>query len=475
MVFSSSSFLFLFLPICLLGYFLVPKKIRNLYLILISLGFFATTGKKALVFFVLFILINYFFGLVLYYAKSKLNPWASKVTLFTAIASNVFFLLYLKYSKLFITTLNEVSGANVPLVRTIAVLGISFFTFSAISYLLDINSGKISNRVKLLDFSLYMSFFPKLLQGPIARFGDFQKQREEGGGSIDDFSRGAYRFTVGLAKKVIIADQLGTFVNYVFSMPTEQISTWISWTAAAAYALQIYFDFSGYTDMAIGMGRIFGITLPENFNFPYISTSISEFWRRWHITLSSWFRDYLFIPLEFKRRRTKFLRTESNVLIVFLLTGFWHGASWNFLVWGLWHGLFISIEVFLKSRKIKLKIPYFIKLIGTLVILIVGWVIFRSTDLAYAMKYIGVMFGAEGSQYNWVYFSPYLNTKTILLIFIGIIACIPWEKILPNFFNRFSDSKSSLVVRTVSMVVLLILSLIYVLSATYVPFIYFQF
>ena len=474
MVFSSPIFLFIFLPFVLLGYYLVPKKFRNLLLMLASLGFFAFTGKKALLFFLLFILINFAFGWLLDLSKKTTVRWMQRTILFISITVDVGLLLYFKYTNLFTSTMNQIAGTNFSLRESFGILGISFFTFSALSYLLDINSGKITAHKNFLEFALYISFFPKLLQGPIARFGEiipFVKERVTG---LDQVSEGVLRFTQGLAKKVIIADQVGVFVDQVFSTPAYQNSTAVSWLGAIGYALQIYFDFSGYTDMAIGIGRMFGYKLPENFNYPYLSTSISEFWRRWHITLSSWFRDYLFIPLEFQRRRVKFLRSETNILIVFLLTGLWHGASWNFIVWGLLHGFFISLEVFIRSLKIKWRLPYPIRLIGTLLVILTGWVIFRAGDLTYAAQYLRVMFGFVRPETTPGGTGSVLTANFLFFFLLGVLLCLPWKSWL-KYLNLSCDPRAVIMARMIGFAFLLLYSIILVLSSSYQPFIYFQF
>lgn len=473
MVFSSPIFLFVFLPFTLFGYFIIPNKFRSLYLLLFSLGFFATTGKKALLLFVIFIGLNYCFGLAIDYSKKNKKQWFSQLVMVIAITVDIATLLYFKYSNFFVTTLNQVAGVNIDFRSSMGLLGISFFTFSALSYLLDINSGKISANRNILDFSLYMSFFPKLLQGPIARFGNIIPQVKERVTTVTDVSAGIQRFIQGLAKKVIIADELGVVVDQIFAAPANQTTIAVSWLGAIGYALQIYFDFSGYTDMAIGIGKMLGFNLPENFNYPYISTSVSDFWRRWHITLSSWFRDYLFIPLEFKRRRVKILRSETNILIVFLLTGLWHGASWNFVIWGLWHGLFISLEVLFRSLRIKWKLPYAVRLTSSLLVILVGWVLFRSSDLTYAAQYLSVMFGFKQFEAVAGVMGSILTAKFIFIFIIGILLCLPW-KLWAQHFDVGFVMKPHYLVRAIGFTLLLIYSIIMVLSSSYQPFIYFQ-
>ena len=339
MVFSSQIFLFVYLPLCILGAYLVRPDFRKYFLILASLAFFAWTGKTPLAIFLVFVLVNYAMGLLQGRLRES-KGLGKKIANWFVILSNVAFLLAFKYLPFFTNLLAGITGTELQKIELPVLLGVSFFVFSAISYQYDIYFNKIAPQKNIADFLLYMSFFPKLLQGPITRAGDFVAQFAKNKLDLDSLSRGVYRFTVGLAKKVIIADQLGAMVDQIFANAANANGVSIAWLGAFGYAMQIFFDFSGYTDMAIGLGQMLGFDLPENFNFPYLALNISDFWRRWHITLSSWFRDYVFYPLEFKRRKQKVFRTESNTLIVFFLTGFWHGAGWQFIAWGLWLGCF---------------------------------------------------------------------------------------------------------------------------------------
>ena len=298
MVFSSQIFLFTFLPFALLGYYLIRREFRNIYLLVISFGFYAWAGPKLLLVLLASILINYSGGLLIGLVQEK-NEVLKRAAVILSVILNLLLLGYFKYFNFLTGTLNRISGLNIPIKDMIFILGISFFTFSGISYILDLNSGKIAPQKNPLKFALYMSFFPKLIQGPISRYNNINKQIENRDKSVDKFAVGAYRFVVGLAKKTVIADQLGVVVNQIYAVPAINHSIPVAWLGAIGYAFQIYFDFSGYTDMAIGLGKMFGFDLVENFNYPYISTSITEFWRRWHITLGTWFRDYVFYKLEF--------------------------------------------------------------------------------------------------------------------------------------------------------------------------------
>lgn len=474
MVFSSQIFLFIFLPLCLLGAYFFRPDYRKYFLILASLFFLGWNGKKALAIFVVFVVVNYGFGLLLGRTRSK-EALAKRISVWFVILTNVMFLLVFKYNPFITSSITSITGADFPNSNLPVMLGISFFVFSAISYQYDIYYNKIAPQKNFTDFLLYMSFFPKLLQGPITRASDFLAQPTTTWLDLDKLSSGVYRFTVGLAKKVIIADQLGLVVDPIFSNPANANGVSIAWLGAIGYAMQIFFDFSGYTDMAIGLGQMFGFDLPENFNFPYLALNISDFWHRWHITLSSWFRDYVFYPLEFKRRKQKIFRTESNTMIVFFLTGLWHGAGLQFIVWGLWHGLFVSLEAFLRNKKVKTKAPALIRYLVTMLIVLVGWVLFRSPGLRYGMQFLGVMFGLVKPIGTGLTLSRFINEKVVFILLLAMLANFPWKKWLPQFFNRLLGSKFYDPIRVLIFFILLGISIMIVISSTYSSFIYFKF
>jgi alginate O-acetyltransferase complex protein AlgI len=474
MVFSSEIFLFIFLPFALLGYYLIRNDFRNYYLLIISFAFYAWAGSNLLLVLLASILLNYFCGLLLFFVQNR-SAGLKRAVVISSVILNLLLLGYFKYFNFFISTFNSISGLNITPKVMVFVLGISFFTFSGISYILDLNSGKIEVQKNLLNFALYMSFFPKLLEGPISRYKDINKQIVNRELSTGKFAIGAYRFVIGLAKKVVIADQLGIMVDQIYANPATNNAITVAWLGAIGYTFQIYFDFSGYTDMAIGLGKMFGFDLAENFNYPYISTSISEFWRRWHITLSSWFRDYVFYPLEFKRRKLKILRQETNILIVFFLTGLWHGAAWNYILWGFGHGMVIVIENVIKSRNLKIHLPAYIQWLVTMLVLINGWVLFRSPDIKYALKYIGVMFGIIKSINNGITLSWYLNPKIATILVVAALASVPWKMILPGIVKRYEGTLTGIIFQDVSFVVLLVISIILVMSSSYNSFIYFKF
>jgi len=474
MVFSSQIFLFIFLPFVLLGYYLIRKDFRNLYLLVISFGFYVWAGPKLLLVLLASIAINYLGGLLIACVQ-KSNEGIKRTAVFLPIILNLLLLGYFKYFNFLTSTLNRISGLNIPLKDITFILGISFFTFSGISYILDLSSGKIEPQKNPIKFALYMSMFFKLIQGPISRYDGINKQITKRDESADKFALGAYRFVAGLAKKMVIADQLGVIVNQIYANPAANNSVPVAWLGAIGYAFQIYFDFSGYTDMAIGLGKMFGFDLAENFNYPYISTSISEFWRRWHITMGSWFRDYVFYKLEFKRRKVKKLRIETNTLIVFFLTGLWHGAAWTYIIWGLWQGIIIVIETVIKSKRFKFQLPAYVKWLITMLALLIGWVLFRSPSLRYAGEYIGIMFGLVKSVNNGITLSWYLNLKIATILVLATLASVPWKTVFPGVVKRFEGTLAGIIFQDVSFVILLIVSIILVISSSYNSFIYFKF
>lgn len=330
MVFSSTIFLCIFLPLVLLGYYICPKKGRNLFLLIASLVFYAW-GEPKYVFLMIFsIIANYVFGLLM--EKYRQSSRRLKLMLVLSVVIDVGLLCVFKYTDFIISNINAAFGANFDLLKLALPIGISFYTFQAMSYTIDVYRGDVKVQRNIIDFGMYITMFPQLIAGPIVRYADVEEQLHERRVTAQDFSEGAMRFVVGLGKKVLLANQIGALWSEIYALGGSS-SALMAWLGAIAFTFQIYFDFSGYSDMAIGLGRMFGFKFPENFRYPYQSVSITDFWRRWHITLSTWFREYLYIPLGGNRRG--FARQALNLLIVWTLTGFWHGAGWNFVLWGL--------------------------------------------------------------------------------------------------------------------------------------------
>ncbi len=373
MVFSSVIFLFYFLPIVLISYFAVKKELRNALLLAASLFFYAW-GEPAFVFvLILSVAVNYVAGIGISYFKKKGSRLSAKGFLCFAAAVNLGILFYYKYVNFFIDNLNRVSdytgmGIHLHEVSTALPVGLSFFTFQGLSYVIDVYRGTVPVQKNPLHIALYISMFPQLIAGPIVRYEDIYKNISSRSISLDDVEDGIRRFITGLAKKVIIADTMALTADAVFAEGLEQLTPSLAWLGAVCYTFQIYFDFSGYSDMAIGLGRILGFHFMENFNMPYISKSVTEFWRRWHISLSSWFRDYLYIPLGGSRRGNVYI----HLLIVFICTGLWHGAAFTFLFWGLWNGLFLVIERMGTNRGCMLHFPKGVRWIYTMSVVVTG-------------------------------------------------------------------------------------------------------
>lgn len=467
MLFSSSVFIFIFLPLVLFLYYISGKKIRNYILLLASLIFYAWGGVNYLKILMVSILINYIFGLLI--DKTVDRSHLRKFILILGIILNLALLFYYKYYDFFIENINNILNMNLELKRIVLPIGISFFTFQGMSYIIDIyrNDGKVNKNI--FSVALYISFFPQLVAGPIIKYKTIDEQIRVRKESIDYFSYGINRFVIGLGKKIIISDMLGAISDNIFLLANSSgIDMITAWIGAICYTLQIYFDFSGYSDMAIGLGHLFGFKFPENFNYPYISRSITEFWRRWHISLSTWFKEYLYIPLGGNRRGNVYF----NLFVVFLVTGLWHGASWNFVIWGLWHGMFMIIERVIRNENWYKKIPSFIKIFITLFIVIIGWVLFKATTLEEVLKYLSIMFGLSNFSNITFEYTYFISRKFIVLIIIGIIASTP---IFKNIFNRYRDIKVFELIKTILIILLFIISIIFMVNSTYSPFIYFQF
>ena len=431
-----------------------------------SLGFYAWGGPKYIFIILFSIIINYGFGLAIG-DKGIRKPRFRKLFLTLGVIANLSLLFYFKYLDFSITLLDRI-GFSIPLQNITLPIGISFFTFQGMSYIIDLYRGEVGVQKKLLNIMLYISLFPQLIAGPIVRYRDINEQIDSRTVNLEKFSCGIRRFSVGLAKKVIIANSLGSVTDQIFQMDPQSNMPVVLWIGVLCYAFQIYFDFSGYSDMAIGLGKMLGFDFLENFNYPYLSKSITEFWRRWHISLSSWFRDYLYIPMGGSRKGNVYL----HLAIVFLVTGLWHGAATTFVAWGIWHGFFIVLERVQMKHKPDLKIPSLVRWIITLLIVLVGWVIFRAPGMRYALEYLGVMFGIIHSAN--VGFTPgfFLTMQAIIVLVIAAVASTP---ILKKIEGRIANANVKLVLSNVGALVLFAFSIVLVVTSTYNPFIYFRF
>lgn len=481
MVFSSPIFLFIFLPITLLTVLLIRNEFRNLVLLLASLIFYAWGESQLVVLMIVSIFFNYIFGLLI---DKYTSPRSKKIILVLSVVFNLSLLAFYKYINFIVDNINAAlliyHLEPIELVPVKLPIGISFFTFQAMSYVIDIYRNETYARKNPIDIALYISLFPQLIAGPIIRFHDVAKQIVSRRMDIEKFSVGIQRFILGLGKKVIIANTTAQIVDKIFVLPTSRLNGAVSWLGIVLYALQIYFDFSGYSDMAIGLGKMFGFDFKENFNYPYISQSMKEFWRRWHISLSTWFRDYLYIPLGGSRKGNFF--TYRNLLLVFFFTGLWHGASWNFIIWGLYHGFFLIIERLGFDRLLE-KVWRPIRHMYALFFTLVGWVFFRAESLTHAVHYIKSMIGLGGGNYDYAYPMLYLNKEVIFVILAGLVFSTP---LMPWIISRYNEVKKnsrfapliSTGGRSLSLIgllLILIISASALAAGTYNPFIYFRF
>lgn len=466
MVFSSTIFLCVYLPLVLLGYYICPKKGRNLFLLIASLVFYAW-GEPKYVFLMIFsILVNYIFGRLM--DKHRENKKRLKLMLVLSVVIDIGLLSVFKYTDFIITNVNAIFGANFDLLNIALPIGISFYTFQAMSYTIDVYRNDVRVQKNLIDFGMYITMFPQLIAGPIVRYADVQDQLADRSVTTADFSEGIMRFVVGLGKKVLLANQMGAVWSDIYALGGD-VSALMAWTGAIAYTFQIYFDFSGYSDMAIGLGRMFGFKFPENFRYPYQSVSITDFWRRWHITLSTWFKEYLYIPLGGNRRGLA--RQALNLLIVWSLTGFWHGAGWNFVLWGLYYFVILFIEKLFLLKALD-KLPKFFRHVYALLLIIIGWVIFASDDVSVLLPFLGSMFGANGAVGGMDVYT--LLTKAALLV----ICCIASTELPKKLFLSAAgamNEKAAFTLKSVLTIALLALSMILLIGDSYNPFLYFRF
>lgn len=463
MIFSSLFFVFVFLPVVLAAYYLVPRKYKNLCLFLFSLVFYAW-GEPVSVFLMLFTtLFDYIAGLMI--EKYRHNKSKAKIILIVSTCVNLGLLGYFKYSGLLLNTFNALSGLAVPVPQVVLPIGISFYTFESLSYTIDVYRGEAPIQSNIIDFGTYISFFPHLVAGPIVKYEFLADQLHNRKETLEKFTAGSTRFLVGMFKKVLIANTLAQLADKVQYMGNP--STLSAWLGALAFTFQIYFDFSGYSDMAIGLGNMFGFTLPENFNYPYISRNVSEFWRRWHITLGSWFREYVYIPLG--GNRCSVLKNVRNLAIVWVLTGIWHGASWNFAMWGAYYGILIIFEKLFLQKWLD-KIPKIFQWLYSFVIVVIGWVFFSYPDIRKAFGMVGAMFGiASGADKLGIY-----SLITYLPVFILAAFCstpLVWK--LAEKLRK--SGKPGQVIWCFGFAALFVISLSFLVDNSYNPFLYFRF
>ena len=476
MVFSSVIFLCLFLPIVLGGYYLLPKReAKNLWLIAASLLFYAFSGLWYVLLLLFSVFCNYLAGLFVSGRKG---------VLYVAVAVNLGVLGVFKYLTFLVRMVNQLPGVAIAVPSIVLPVGISFFTFQGLSYVIDVYRNERLKSTRFRDVLLYIALFPQLVAGPIVRYEDVADEIKSRRHTLEQLANGLRRFIIGLSKKLMIADVCGSVVTLIYSAKSSALDSRTAWLAAVCYLIQIYFDFSGYSDMAIGLGLCFGFHFKENFNYPYISASIQEFWRRWHISLSTWFREYLYIPLGGNRKGKA--KTYRNKLMVFFCTGLWHGANWTFIIWGLWHGFFIVAEDAAKKlfglgkhgKNRRNPVETVLKHLYTLLVVLIGFVIFRADNMGQAFSMIGAMFsGIRASAQTGLLLAQCLTPLTMFALLFGLVGSTP---VLPMVCRKAEQQTGSVyvclrVLSYVGALILLLVDILHLSAASYVPFIYFQF
>ena len=470
MIFSSIFFLFVFLPVTLVLYFVLPWKLKNTLLLIVSLIFYAW-GEPVYVFLMLFsIVFNYISGIEIHRYREENNQRFLRFSFWFTVAVNLAILGFFKYYGFLITNLNVILPMDIPYKELALPVGISFYTFQTLSYIIDVYKGEVPVQKNFINFGTYVTMFPQLIAGPIVRYADIDAQLARRNLSLYKFGHGVAWFLRGLGKKVLLANNIGMTFDAIAAITPDERSVLTAWLGCLAYAMQIYFDFSGYSDMAVGLGKMFGFEFVRNFNYPYTSKSITDFWRRWHISLSTWFREYVYIPLGGNRVST--LKHVRNILVVWMLTGFWHGAAWNFMLWGLYYGLLLLLEKYFLAPKLE-KLPDIVQQIYSFILVLFGWVLFFSPSLPDAVRYLGNMFGIGGHGFIDSTGLYYLTGNLILLVICFFCATpVVWKK-----FRKFSLKAGTYpsVTATVVYAAIFIFSIAYLVNATYNPFLYFRF
>ena len=467
MVFSSLTFMFLFLPIVLIVYYVLPKKFKNLFILLSGLFFYAWGEPIYVLIMIASTLIDYCAGLFIH--KFQGRRGLQRIGLIVSVLMNVSLLGVFKYSGFIIENLNGLFGTELVHPNLPLPIGISFFTFQSMSYTIDLYLGKIKVQKNPISFAAFVTLFPQIVAGPIVRYEDVARELDERSVTIDCIYEGILKFITGVGKKVLIANNIGMMWTTVKAMDMGEMSALTAWLGIIAFTFQIYFDFSGYSDMAVGLGKMLGFNFPENFNYPYLSKSISEFWRRWHITLGSWFKSYIYFPLGGSKKGLK--RTIFNLAVVWLVTGIWHGASWNFILWGVLYGVMIILEKLFLGKLLE-KIPWFFQWLYTMLLVVLGWVLFDTADLATAGNYIATMFGASGigaDNQAWYLLLNYGNIL-VLCFFASSDAFKRLVEMAREKFPRIVNYSTP-----VCKIAVMFFATAYLVDATYNPFLYFNF
>jgi alginate O-acetyltransferase complex protein AlgI len=481
MVFSSPVFLFLFLPLVLAIYFVAPRAARNGVLLVASLVFYAWGEPRFVAVMLASIMGNYVLGIAVEHARPGLRR---RLVVAATVVLNIGLLGFYKYGNFVLENVNALRGALAPGARPLVhapialPLGISFFTFHALSYVIDVYRGHARAQRRPLRIALYISFFPQLVAGPIVRYHEIADQLVERRVTLSTFAAGAERFMLGMAKKMLVANVVAVPADALFGLDPSTLTTPAAWIGVLCYTLQIYFDFSGYSDMAIGLAALFGFRFPENFDYPYVSQSLTEFWRRWHISLSRWFRDYLYIPLGGNRGSK--LRTYVNLVTIFFLCGLWHGASWAFVVWGLYHGAFLVLERMGLGKALE-RVPRALRHGYAIVVFMVGWVFFRASSLPHAATFLRAMAGRAAGARAPIDLTLYVDREVLLAIVVGVLASAPVLPAIRAWLSRAPLGRTSAwllagdVVRVAAFALLFVASAMRLSAGTYNPFIYFRF
>ncbi|MDL2289348.1 MBOAT family protein [Clostridia bacterium OttesenSCG-928-F22] len=470
MVFSSLNFLFVFLPVVLLGYFIMPRRFRNTLLFIASLIFYAWGEPVYIVLMLFSTVVDYLCGLMVHRNRRTSK---AKLAVIVSVLINLSLLGFFKYGDFLLENINSLLGTSIPPLNLPLPIGISFYTFQTMTYTIDVYRGEAPLQKNIISFGTYVTLFPQLIAGPIVRYQTVAEQlNDKHRESMDNFASGILKFIAGLGKKVLLANNIGMVWTSISALPTSQMSVLGAWLGLLAFSFQIYFDFSGYSDMAIGLGRMFGFHFLENFNYPYISKSITEFWRRWHISLGTWFKEYVYIPLGGnKRGLPKQLR---NIAIVWVLTGIWHGASWNFAVWGVYFCALLLLEK-LFLLKLLQRVPSLLSHLYTLFFVGISWVIFSFESLPQGLSYIGMLFGGGGIPLTNASSLYMLQSNAVLLLLL-FVACTP---LINRLYHKWMDKKQNGVFRGIclnaGMVALFVLCIAYLVDSTYNPFLYFRF
>lgn len=473
MVFSSLLFLFRFLPAVLLIYYIVPDCLRNLVLFVFSLGFYAWGEPVYILLMLASILISYTGGILIDRFRQMERMKAARAALVVSCVAGLSLLAFFKYAGFVVETVNSLTGAGLTMLHIALPIGISFYTFQTLSYIIDVYRGEAAVQKNLVSFGAYVAMFPQLIAGPIVRYKTIDEQLRVRTETIEQFAEGIHRFMIGLGKKVLIADNAGALWDTIQAFACSDVPVLTAWIGLAAYTFQIYFDFSAYSDMAIGLGRMFGFRFLENFNYPYISKSITEFWRRWHISLGTWFREYVYIPLGGNRKGK--WRQIRNIFIVWLLTGIWHGASWNFLIWGVYYGVLLLAEKFLFGKYLK-KLPTLLQHIYCMFLVMLGWHLFVFDNMGQGIGFLKSLFGLYG-QGLLNRETTYLLYNNAALLILCTLGCTRFPRNIGKWISTRLKEKEIIltVVRNTFYAGVFLLSVAWLVDATFHPFLYFRF